>query len=219
MGRHLARREPVRILTIGSSSTQGVGASSPAQAYPVQLERFLEGRWNTQDLTVDNAGIGGETAQQTVARLEEALRTSRPDLVIWQVGTNDAVKGGDEGVFRALLVRGLAAAEAAGVELILLDQQYYPGIKDPVRYERFVRIIRETADAHGVAVFSRYALMKGWADGAPQELGTMLSSDGFHMSDRGYACLTLSLGDLIARRVQLFVDAASARSGTGRPGR
>jgi lysophospholipase L1-like esterase len=149
---------------------------------------------------VENAGIGDETAEQTVQRLQTALVSKRPDLVLWQVGTNDALKGGSEEAFGTLLRRGIASVQAAGIDLILVDQQFYPSIKDPARYERFVDIVRQTASQHDVPVFSRYALMKAWHV-KPAEMSTMLASDGFHMSDRGYDCLAQALSQTLAANV------------------
>lgn len=203
-------RQPVRIVAIGSSSTEGVGATSRAKAYPAQLEEHLKALWKLDTLKVENAGIGGETADQTIARLEAAV-AGDPDLVIWQVGTNDAVRGSDEEQFRALLVRGIGAARRAGVDIVLLDQQFYPGIEDLERYRRYVRIVREVGREQGVSVFSRFALMRGWADQSAEELRSMLAPDGFHMSDRGYACLTRSLGGALASLVPAAPSVASAR--------
>lgn len=194
----LARHEAVRILAIGSSSTEGIGASSPDRSYPAQLEDDLEARWK-ENVTVVNAGRGGETAIQTIERLEAALKAEPFDLVIWQVGTNDAVNGVDEERFRALLDQGISAAQKAGTPMILLDQQYFPTIKDLARYERFVKAVGTTGDTRKVSVFSRYALMKGWNSRSPEELRTMLSADGFHMGDRGYDCLAGGVADAIHR--------------------
>jgi acyl-CoA thioesterase-1 len=184
----LRRHEPVRILAIGSSSTQGVGATSPSFAYPAQLQEDLVEAWK-EAVTVENAGKGGETISETVGRLEAALRASKPDLVIWQVGTNDAVKGIDEAVFTDLLRQGIDAAQALGVQVILLDQQFYPTIKDLNQYERFVNLVGITAVAEQVPVFSRYKLMRAWGERSAELLGSMLSKDRFHMGDRGYDCL------------------------------
>ena len=203
------------MLAIGSSSTEGVGASSRSAAYPAQLEEDLEAIWKGAEVEVENAGVGGETADRTVQRLEAELSVERPDLVIWQVGTNDAIRGGSEETFRLLLRRGIAAARQADVDLILVDQQFYPAIKDPERYERFVGAVRETGREQRVPVFSRYALMKAWAREGPATFRAMLSSDGFHMSDRGYDCLALALGqgiDSMARRTDLPLRPAAALS-------
>lgn len=192
----LIAEKPAKILAIGSSSTEGVGASSPAASYPAQLETKLRAAWPDEDVGVVNAGIGGETADETLARLEKAVEApAKPDLVLWQVGTNDAVRGADEAAFRAMVQRGLAMVRRAGIDLILIDQQFFPKIADVPRYERYVRAVAEVANAAGVPVFSRYALMKGWAAKDPKMLDGMLSADAFHMGDRGYGCLAGALSN------------------------
>ncbi|MFH6784514.1 MULTISPECIES: SGNH/GDSL hydrolase family protein [Methylobacterium] len=192
---HVARREPVRVLAIGSSSTEGIGASGPDRTYPHLLEQSLRAAWRGTPVGVTNAGIGGETADQTLVRLAEALNQPvKPDLVIWQVGTNDAITGGDEAAFRRRLEHGVALVRAAGSDLIILDQQYYPAIPDHARYERFVGLVAAVAVGAEVPVFSRYALMKDWNRQDPTLLAGMLSSDRFHMGDQGYACLAQALG-------------------------
>ncbi len=199
--RKIARHEPIRILAIGSSSTEGAGASSPDYTYPAQLEDELSESWK-DGVTVVNAGKGGETVIQTIERLEAVLKGQNFDLVIWQVGTNDAIKGVDEEAFRALLERGISAVKSAGSSLILLDQQYFPTIKDMNRYERFVQAVNNLGQERKVSVFSRYALMQDWNSRSAEELRSMLSSDGFHMSDKGYDCLADHVADAIETLAQ-----------------
>ena len=83
---------PLDILAIGSSSTEGIGASSPANAYPARLEDELA-KQDGIDAEVKNAGIAGELAAKTLQRLRSALKSGWAQLVIWQVGTNDAIVG------------------------------------------------------------------------------------------------------------------------------
>jgi acyl-CoA thioesterase I len=198
--------KPVRILAIGSSSTQGIGASAPNFTYPAQLQADLTAALG-RPVTVENAGIGGETAVMTLARLKSALKKDRPDIVIWQVGTNDAVRGDDESQFRALVEQGVKMVGDEKIPLILLDQQFYPGIKDVGRYERFVHIVQDVGAEYHDPVFSRYAMMKAWGAESPSLLRNMLWKDAFHMSDRGYSCLAQGLAadmaPLWARRVDM----------------
>jgi acyl-CoA thioesterase I len=198
IARKLQGLMPIRILAIGSSSTQGIGASSPAHSYPARLEAELKARWPKDQPTVVNAGIGGETVAATVDRLERQLAAQRFDLVIWQLGTNDAIAGDDPEAFRLLVLRGIAAARAAGVDLVLLDPQYFPGIRDLARYERFVAIIKAIGEDAHVPVFRRYAMMKQWsAQGS--DLLAALSPDHFHMNDAGYGCLAQALTSEIGK--------------------
>jgi lysophospholipase L1-like esterase len=193
VGRKLSRLAPIRVLAIGSSSTQGIGASSPARSYPARLEADLRLRWPKVEISVMNAGIGGETVAATVTRLERLVGTEAFDLVIWQLGTNDAVHGDDIGAFREATLRGIEATRAAGVDLVLLDPQYYPGIRDPQKYERFVSVVKEIGQGQHVPVFERYTMMKDWGARGDAILLTALSSDHFHMNDKGYGCLAEAL--------------------------
>src|SRR5262245_21285561 len=56
------------IVAIGSSSTQGVGASDQAHTYPARLAEELRHRWAHLVVTVVNKGIGGDTAPKVLAR-------------------------------------------------------------------------------------------------------------------------------------------------------
>ena len=196
---HLASGSHLTILAIGSSTTAGVGTSSPAAAYPAQLKARLEEKLPLVQIDMHASGIGGETAVQTLARLQKEVVALKPDLVIWQVGTNDALATVGEDNFRALVERGIAATTAAGADLILLDQQFFPAIRDPARYERFVKIVTDIGLKTKTCVFSRYALMKAWGHQSATVLQAMLARDGFHMSDRGHACMARLLGREILR--------------------
>jgi acyl-CoA thioesterase-1 len=193
IGRKLARYEPIRILAIGSSSTQGTGASAPDRTYPARLEAGLKQRWPKADISVMNAGIAGETVAATLERLERLVRTQAFDLVIWQLGTNDAVRGDNTDAFRELTLRGITAAREAGADLVLLDPQYFPGIRNLARYERFVSIVKEIGEGRHIPVFDRYGMMKSWGAGGEDVLLANLAQDHFHMNDRGYACLAEAL--------------------------
>jgi acyl-CoA thioesterase-1 len=186
-------RQPLDILAIGSSSTEGIGASTPAHAYPAELENELT---HEDGIAADvkNAGIGGEPAAKALPRLLGALKSGWARLVIWQVGTNDAIMGVDEAAFRATVEKGVAAARAAGVPLLLMDPQFTTKNPNEARYERFVAIVDEIGARERVPVFSRFAMMK--RRGAKNALA-FLSGDGLHMNDRGYQCLAHAIAEAI----------------------
>jgi acyl-CoA thioesterase-1 len=187
---------PNDILAIGSSSTEGIGASSPANTYPAQLEAELEQQTGA-DFDVKNAGVGGELAAKTLERLKRALKSGWARMVIWQVGTNDAIVGVDETLFRATVQAGIAAAQAARVPMMLIGPQFTLKTPDPVRYERFVKMIDDIGAADHVPVLSRYTLMKSWSARGAKALSLLLSGDGLHMSDLGYRCLAHALAKAI----------------------
>jgi acyl-CoA thioesterase-1 len=88
--RAIRRGEALVIVAIGSSSTQGVGASDQAHTYPALLAEELRRRWPRLAVTVVNKG-GGETADLMLARFTRDVLPYRPQLVIWQTGSNSVV--------------------------------------------------------------------------------------------------------------------------------
>lgn len=197
-------RLPLTVLAIGSSSTEGIGATSKAMAYPARLEDELERRFPGLPVTVVNAGIGGETADKTIVRLERELAGAVPDLVVWQVGTNDALSTAiSEDTFQEVVERGLEAIRKAGSDTLIVDQQFFPKARDPERYERFVAVLEKVSAKGKVCLFPRYRVMKDWGAAGAEGIDTMLSADGFHMNDRGYACVA----DLLADQIEGIVTA------------
>jgi lysophospholipase L1-like esterase len=207
-----AAGSPLRVLAIGSSSTEGVGATSPQVSYPAQLQAELARRIKGAPVTVVNAGIGGEKADATLARLRSAVADGGYDLVLWQVGTNDALAGGDVAPFRDMLRDGIATVRSAGLGLMIIDQQYFPAIKDGRRYRAFVAAVREEAAAARVPVFHRHDMMQAWVDaGGEERLDAALAPDRFHMNDAGYACLAQKLAGVIADAATTAGPMASAQ--------
>lgn len=203
----LERGQPVTLLAIGSSSTEGVGATSPALSYPAILEKSLRARWPGAAVNVVNSGKGGETADETLGRLAEQVAETRFDLVIWQVGTNDALRSGDgRARVREVLRRGLSSIRASGAAALIVDPQYFPKIEGSAGYAGVVDAIAEVAVAEKVALFSRFEMMKVWRGRSLDDLRSTLADDQFHMNDRGYDCLATRL----ARDVAAMVGEPSA---------
>lgn len=212
----LKEGRPVRILAIGSSSTAGVGATRPEANYPSQLARRLVEAWGEGTVEIVNAGVSGESAPATLRRLKAFLAAPPvPDLVIWQVGTNDVIFGGDPARLHQLVADGLDAIAAAGAAALVIDQQYFPAILDLDRYEAFVAAVGDAAEVRRVSLLPRYVMMKQWAAQDPVSFRATLSWDRFHLNDAGYACLA----ELIAPAILDSVRAppADTSSGKGRP--
>lgn len=199
MTRLLAERAPVRILAIGSSSTAGVGASAPTRAYPPRLEAALKRLLPGADITVRNDGIGGEVAATTLLRLKRSVEEWKPDLVLWQLGTNDALRGITANAFSNILRDGADFVQARGLDLLLIDPQYFPSAPDQDLYLTFVQAIERVAAERRLPLMRRYGIMRFW-QALPQPV-LMLSEDGFHMNDLGYQCMAEALAGGIARQV------------------
>ena len=97
--RNLAAGLPIKIVALGSSSTYGAGASTSAASYPSRLAVELAQRLPGHEITVLNRGVNGDEASDMLARLETAVIAEKPDLVLWQVGTNSLLR--DKAVLRS----------------------------------------------------------------------------------------------------------------------
>jgi hypothetical protein len=112
----------LRIVTLGSSSTQGTGASPEAtRSYPAQLGRVLNWRHPEAGVEVINKGIAGEIVTKNLARLNRDVLALRPDLVLWQVGTNDAIYLGNATAVMVQVRRGIRRIRDAGAGLVLIS--------------------------------------------------------------------------------------------------
>lgn len=88
-GSSLAAAQSVSILVLGDSLTAGYGLKLE-QAFPAQLEQALKKRG--YNVRVINAGISGDTSAGGAARLAWSL-ADQPDIVIVELGANDALRG------------------------------------------------------------------------------------------------------------------------------
>ena len=202
--RRLASHKLVMIVALGSSSTAGAGASSAETTYPSQLMVELAQRFQTQPITVLNRGISGERAVDMLARFEESVSAERPDLVLWQVGTNAVLRGYEHSKSIFLIRDGIRRMKAIGADVVLIDPQFAPKVIAKPEIQDMVDLISSAAALEKVGVFHRFALMRHWhdIDGMPFE--AFLSPDGLHMNDWSYNCFAKALADAIA-------DAATPR--------
>lgn len=185
--RALREKRPLRVLAIGSSSTVGVGASSPVASYPVVLENDLEGFLHGFDVEMITRGLSGESANEAAERLKLEVAENRPDLVVWQVGTNDAMARVEESEFSALLRETLTWLAQNRVDVVLIDPQYVERLAEDDNYLAIVKAIAAIAREKRVLLVQRFEAM---ADLARQRSnGAYLAADRFHLNDLGYRCM------------------------------
>jgi len=198
----LAAGEPVVIVAFGSSSTAGYGTTSPEYTYPNRLAAQLRRKYPSADITVINRGKGGEDAPEMMKRLQVEVIDMKPDLVIWQVGTNAVLRNEDPGETAKLVEDGVARIQAAGADLVLVDLQYSPAVNQHLESaSRMVKLLGKVAQLRHVGVFPRFEVMRQWHENQALPIDSFVIADGLHMNDWGYACFAQLLGDDIIRSV------------------
>jgi len=198
----LASGEPVVIVAFGSSSTTGFGTTSPEFNYPNRLAAQLHRQYPTADITVINRGQGGEDAPEEMKRLQVAVLDMKPDLVIWQVGTNAVLRGLDPAETADLVEQGIARIQAAGADLVLVDPQYSPKVYERAESaSQMVKLLGKVAALRHVGFFPRFQVMREWHEKQALPIDSFVIADGLHMNDWGYACFAQLLGDDIIKSV------------------
>lgn len=200
----VARRN-LRVLVVGSASTQGGGTSGPQATWPQRFARVLAARLpgvNVDVLTVGGRGMVGADHARLIA---EQAAAQRPHLVIWQLGTVEAARGlsADD---MADVVKTTAArirdARGERTDVVLMDPQFSRFLRTNADVELYRDRLRLAAMASGAQVFSRWDIMRNWSETerldlerAPRELRTRIA-------DELHDCLARALVEFVLDGVQ-----------------
>jgi acyl-CoA thioesterase-1 len=162
------------IVAFGDSLTAGLGVR-PEEAYPALLaERLAAEGFRYR---VVNAGVSGDTTAGGLRRVDWALRL-RPEIVIVELGANDALRGQDLATVRANIEQIVERFQSAKAKVLLA------GMRLPTNYGRgygedFRRLYETVAKRRGVP------LMPFFLDGVGGD-ARLNQGDGIHPTPAGY---------------------------------
>jgi lysophospholipase L1-like esterase len=210
VGHRLAAGQSITIVALGSSSTAGAGASSPAASYPSRLATELTKRFPGHPIRVINRGTNGEETRDMLARFDESVAAEKPDLVLWQVGTNAVLRDRPLGSQTELLHEGIMRIKALGADAVLIDPQFAPKVLAKADAAQMVSLIASAAKRDNVLLFRRFALMQHWQVDEKIPFEAFVSPDGLHMNDWSYGCFARNLGAAIAEAATRPVATVSA---------
>ncbi|HNP62405.1 MAG TPA: arylesterase [Woeseiaceae bacterium] len=130
------------VLVFGDSLSAGYDIDVD-QSWTALLQARLEQQG--YEHRVVNASISGETTEGGVTRIDDALNTFSPELLILELGANDGLRGFPPARMKANLITIINRAKASGADVVLL------GIRIPTnygaRYSRaFEDVFREVSD-------------------------------------------------------------------------
>ncbi|WP_298959207.1 GDSL-type esterase/lipase family protein [uncultured Methylobacterium sp.] len=177
----LMEHRAVDVLAVGSSSG-GLGA---AGSYPVRLEDALEKSMPDIAVEVQSRGVSGEIVYGAAERLRNVVAETEPDLVVWQVGTNDALARVDIEEFSRSLADTVSWIKSHGIDVVLVDPQYTASLAGDDYFDQFVEAIRKVAASQQVPLVQRYEAMRYLAARAKGQA----SGGGFRLADLGFRCM------------------------------
>jgi GDSL-like Lipase/Acylhydrolase family len=152
------------IAVMGTGSSILAGPDGPRSAYPARLEAALLHRLPSVAVKVVTLVRTRMSAEDLARGMGKLLIDEKPDLVIWQTGTLDAIRRIDPEVFRTALDEGVETVRKAGVDVILMNMQYSPRTDMMVALGPYADIMRVVAQQHDLPLFDRLAIMRHWSD-------------------------------------------------------
>jgi len=158
------KQHKLTIAVVGTGSSILAGPDGPRSAYPARLEAVLKQKLPGIDVKVVSLVRTRMTTEDLAKGMEKMLADEKPDLVIWQTGTLDAIRRIDPDEFRAALDEGVETLHKGGADVILMNMQYSPRTDIMVALGPYADNMRVVAQQHEIPLFDRLAIMRHWSD-------------------------------------------------------
>jgi lysophospholipase L1-like esterase len=181
------------VVALGSSSTTGFGTGFGGAFPDVMKQELLRLRPSAR-IELVNSGRIMDNIPDNVSRLESDVLRYKPDLVVWQLGSNDALWRGIGGNVKEMITDAVKRLKAASADIVLIDLQYAPLVLLTDRHTHMEKIIAEVAHEQNVGLFPRFLMMKRAVDGGVKGL---VWWDGLHNSAEGHKCIGVALAQMI----------------------
>jgi lysophospholipase L1-like esterase len=189
------------VLVVGSGSSSIASPDGAATAYPARLEASLREKLPGVAVSVTTNLQPKRTAEEVVETLPALATERKPDLLVWQTGTVDAIRAIHPDDFRNALDEGISAIKAAGVDAVLMNLQYSPRMETMLPTAPYLDNIRAVAQQQDVPLFDRYAIMHSWNETGQFDLSN--SSRSFVLAKGVHDCLGRALASLVIAAARL----------------
>ena len=194
-----ARRLTIAVIGTGSSAL--AGPEGPSSAYPARLEAALKQHLPGLAVKVIPLVRSRQTADDLAKGMAKLLVDEKPDLVIWQTGTIDAIRRIEPDDFRAALDEGIETLQKGGADVILMNMQYSPRTDFMLALGPYADVMRFVAQQHEVPLFDRLAIMHHWSDTG--EFDLYASGRDNVLAYRVHDCIGRAMAAMIIDAAQL----------------
>jgi len=206
----LSARGKVNVLAIGSGSTVGdsTGANgpnfvfhSPTSSFPSRMIEALQAAQPKVHFYLTVRGGRNMTAEAMLPVLQQEVAADHYDLVLWQTGTVEAVRGLRPDVMRSVLQDGIEAAERSGADVIVIDPQFSRFLRANADLGPYESALQQIVSMTGVNLFHRFDITQTWAGNGHIDLERVGRDD----RDNTISILNVCLG----RALEQFVLAGA----------
>lgn len=198
----------VEILAIGSGSILGPPPGRIFDSFAYRMAQDLKAAVPGAEIVLNLYGGRGMAAETLSRDLAGRLAERPVQLVIWQTGTIEALRRVSTAALARALDDGRAAAARAGAGLVLVDLPYSRILRMHADLRPYEAALRTAAAAPGAALFPRFDLMRGWAEGGGVDLEHARRAERILAARRLQVCL----GRVLARDILSGLPAAPAES-------
>jgi len=184
----------IKIVVLGDSLAAGLGVK-PEQSFPARLEAGLkaEGR----DVTIVNQGVSGDTTAGGLDRVDWLLG-DKPDIVLLELGANDALRGLDPALAERNLAAVIEKLKAAGVTVWLAGMMA-PRNFGPEYVASFDGLYKRLSDKYQVPLYP-FIL-----DGVAQD-PALNQADGLHPNVKGAQIIADKLLPFAAQNLDSYAQ-------------
>jgi lysophospholipase L1-like esterase len=175
----------LKILAIGSTAAAVLGTAPDGRA-PL-LEQILEHAIKGLDVEIINRGVSGELAESAASRLKIEVALTEPDLVLWQVGTNDAFAQVPVEEFQETVGGMVRWLKEHNVDVILVGLHYMKQLATDPHYQELRATLQRIAASENVLRITRNEA-KSVLSRARGEGGLPDPGD-FARTEQGYNCM------------------------------
>ena len=207
----LARKAPVEILALGSGSTVGEGGGSsgpvftfktPAASFPYRMLEALQELRPSAQFYLTVKGARNITAEAMLSAMRQELASHHFDLILWQTGTVEAVRGLRPDALNGVLQEGVAAAAEAHADVVLIDPQFSRFLRANTDLTPYEAVLEQAAGMPDVTLFHRFDLTQLWVGNGQIDLERVEHDQ----RDKTVALLNTCLGQALARYVLTGAD-------------
>jgi hypothetical protein len=201
------KEKKLTIAVVGTGSSILAGPDGPRSAYPARLEAVLKQKLPSVEVKVVSLVRTRMAAEDMARGMEKLLADEKPDLVIWQTGTLDAIRRIEPDEFRTALDEGVETLRKGGADVILMNMQYSPRTDIMVSLGPYADNMRVVAQQHEIPLFDRLAIMRNWSDTGAFDL--YAAGKDNVLAQRVHDCIGRAIASMIIDAAHLHSEKAA----------